>query len=206
MSRTLSREGIGITLTCISDRDNVTRPGPATGSSYWVQRPGGTDFTGKDLGNLDLSWVNFTDANLNGSNLNGSNARGANFKSTTLTGSTFGNAELAEVRSGGITGAFTTARQYYAVNSGLIVGPSVNLWNEDLSGQDLSGQDLSGLNLTNVKAYGANFSNANVTGANVTGADLRATLTGATATSLVGNPGKLNAGHYMSGRDLIIPG
>lgn len=270
---------------------------------------GGTDFTGKDLGNLDLSWVNFTGANLTNANLNGSNARGANFKSTTLTGSTFGNAELAEVRSGGITGAFTTARQYYAVNSGFIVGPSVNLWNEDLSGlnlagqnfwsaqlsgtnfsnanltnanlsfsltqatnfsnatmslvnlrgtimtganftgtslsnakigdqirsgsvtgtptlpagfvwrnghmvganmnlwqADLSGQDLSGLNLTNVKAYGANFSNANLTGANVTGADLRATFTGAAATSLVGNPGKLNAGHYMSGRDLIIPG
>jgi uncharacterized protein YjbI with pentapeptide repeats len=279
-------------------------------SWYQPQAPqGGTDFTGKDLGNVDLSWVNFTGANLTNANLNGSNARGANFKNATISGATFGNAELAEVRSGGVTGSFTTARQYYAVNGGFIVGPSVNLWNENLSGMNLAGQnfwgaqlsganfsnanltnanlsfgltqatnfsnatmslvnlngtimtganftgtslsnakigsqirsgnvtgtpalpagfvwrnghlvganmnlwqanlagqDLSNLNLTNVRAYEANLAGANLNGANVTGADLRATLTGASASNLVGNPGKLSAGHYMSGRNLVIPG
>ena len=278
-------------------------------SWYQPQAPqGSTNFAGKDLGNIDLSWVNFTGANLTGANLNGSNAHGANFKNATITNATFGNAELAEVRSGGVTGSFATARQYYQVINGFIVGPSVNLWNEDLSGlnltnvnlwdaqlsgtnfsnanltnanlsfgltqatnftnatmsranlrgtimtganftgtslanvkigdqirsgnvtgtptlpagfvwrnghlvganmnlwrADLSGQDLSNLDLTNVRAYEANLAGANLNGANVTGADLRATMTGASASNLVGNPGKLSAGHYMSGRNLIIP-
>jgi uncharacterized protein YjbI with pentapeptide repeats len=71
------------------------------------------------------------------------------------------------VRSGGITGNFTSARQYYAMNGGFLVGPSVNLWYEDLSGLNLTGQNL----------WGAQLSYANFTGANLTNANLASGLT-----------------------------
>ena len=179
-------------------------------SWFQPQAPqGGTDFTGKDLGNVDLSWVNFTGANLTNANLSFGLTQATNFSNATVslvnlrgtimtganfTGTSLSNAKIGDqIRSGSVTGTPTLPAGFVWRN-GHMVGANMNLWQADLSGQD-----LSGLNLTNVKAYGANFSNANLTGANVTGADLRATLTGAAATSLVGNPGKLNAGHYMSG-------
>jgi len=269
---------------------------------------GGTNFSGSNLGNLDLSWVNLSGADLTNANFNGSNMRGANIKNATVTGATFGNAELAEVRSGGVTGSFATARQYYQMVGGYLIGPSVNLWNENLSGlnltnanlwgaqlsganfsganltnanlsfgltqstnfsnanmgrvnlaatvmtganlsgtslsnarlgsqmrsggvtgtpalpsgfvwrnghvvgpdvnlwrANLAGANLSGLNLTSSRFFEANLAGANLNGANVTGADLRATLAGSSASNLVGNPQRLPNGHYMSGRNLMIP-
>ena len=299
-----------VTVATRSGNGDSSSTSPVSVNSWFQpQAPqGGTDFTGKDLGNLDLTFTNLSGANFTNANFNGSNMRGANIKNATITNATFGNAELAEVRSGGVTGTFTTARQYYQMINGFLIGPSVNLWNEDLSGMNLtnvnlwgaqlsganfsnanltnanlsfgltqatnfsnatmtkvnfngtvmtganltgtslstarvgsqlrsgnvtgtpalpagfvwrnghmvganmnlwqanlSGQDLSGLNLTNVRAYEANFSNANLNGANVTGADLRATLTGASANGLTGNPSKLPNGHFMAGGNLIIP-
>lgn len=289
---------------------NSAPTAPVSVNSWWQpQAPqGGTDFSGKDLGNLDLTWANLSGANLTNTNFNGSNMRGVNLKNATVTGATFGNAELAEARSGNVTGSFANARQYYQMVGGYLVGPSVNLWNEDLSGLNLSnanlwgaqlsganlsnanltnanlalgltqstnfsnanlsrvnlagtvmtganftgtslttarlgsqmrsgsvtgtpalpsgfvwrnghlvgpnvnlwranlaGANLAGVDLSNTRLFEANLSGANLNGANVTGADMRATLSSASASNLVGNPVKLPNGHYMAGRNLIIP-
>lgn len=140
--------------------------------SWWQpQSPrGGTDFSNAELGNIDLTFTNLSGGNFTSANFAGSNMRGANLKDATITSATFGNAELAEVRSGGLIGTFATARQYYTVIGGYLIGPSVNLWNEDLSGFDLSGQNL----------WGAQLSGANFTGANLTNANLAAGLTQST--------------------------
>ena len=158
---------------------------------------GGTNFSGKDLGNLDLTWTNLSGGNFTNTNFNGSNMRGANLRNATITGATFGNAELAEVRSGNVTGSFATARQYYQMVGGYLIGPSVNLWNENLSGLNLSGVNLWGAQLS-----GANFSNANLNNANLSFGLTQTTNFSNATMSRVNLSGTIMTGANLTGTSL----
>jgi uncharacterized protein YjbI with pentapeptide repeats len=92
-----------------------------------------------------------------------------------ITGTIFTGATLNNVKSSGITYNISdppvfTVGSGYKINSGFLMGPSV-----DLSGESMAGIDLSGQNLTS-----ASFINADMSGANLYGTTLSyTTFTGA---------------------------
>ena len=187
-----------VVATRSGNGDSPTTGPVAVNSWFTPQAPqGGTDFTGKDLGNLDLTWTNLSGSNFTNANFNGSNMRGANLKNSNITNSTFGNAELAEVRSGGVTGSFTTSRQYYQMVGGFLIGPSVNLWNENLSGFNLTNANLWGAQLS-----GTNFSNANLTNANLSFGLTQATNFSNATLSKVNLNGTVMTGANFTGTSL----
>ena len=96
---------------------------------------------------------------------------GCIIRNVDITGTIFTGATLNNVRSSGITHSINdppvfTAGSGYKINSGFLVGPSV-----DLSGENMAGLDLSGSNLTS-----ANFVNADMSGANLYGTTLSYTV------------------------------
>jgi uncharacterized protein YjbI with pentapeptide repeats len=100
---------------------------------------------------------------------------GCIIRNVDITGTIFTGATLNNVKSSGITHSVNdppvfTVGSGYRINSGFLVGPSV-----DLSGESMTGVDLSGENLTS-----ANFVNADMSGANLYGTTLSyTTFTGA---------------------------
>ena len=96
---------------------------------------------------------------------------GCIIRNVDVTGTIFTGATLNNVKSSGVTHSVNdppvfTAGSGYRINSGFLVGPSV-----DLSGENMVGVDLSGENLTSV-----NFVNADMSGANLYGTTLSYTI------------------------------
>ena len=79
-----------------------------------------------------------------------------------VTGTIFTGATLFNVKSSGITHSvndppvFTTGSGY-RINSGFLVGPSVDLSGVNMAGVDLSGENLTSVNLVNADMSGANL-------------------------------------------------
>ena len=109
--------------------------------------------TVNDLKNLTLTNVNFTNANLSGTNLSNVTLTNCNVSNTD-----FRTATLTNLISSGLTGTPLLSSNYNIVNN-LIIGPNVNLTNENLSNQNLTNINLSGTTLT-----GANLTSATLTG------------------------------------------
>ena len=107
-------------------------------------------------------------ADLSGANLDGADLTNANLSGANLDGADLTNTDLTMVASGGITGTPTLPAGFMLTN-GYLVGPNVNLSDEDLNGADLTGADLSGANLSGAILTNADLNNANLTGANLIG-------------------------------------
>lgn len=157
-------------------------------SRFTPQDPPASDLTDFDLSGLDLSYVNLSNANLSNINFGSANLTGAIIKNSNLTGANLSGATLNGLITMNITGT-PTLPSGYAVRSGYIAGPNVNLFNMNLEGVNLSSMNLSGAHFGNSSSNGsftsANFtgsilSNANFSGADLEGANLtRAALNGA---------------------------
>jgi len=119
---------------------------------------------------------------------------------TDLTGATLTGATLTDVQSGGITGPPASLPTDWQFITGFLIGPSVQLNGEDLTGLDLADMDLTGAiltyaNLDQATLTATNLSGADLTGATLTGADLTgATLTGVTGAAQYNSATILPAG------------
>ena len=181
------------------------------------------DLTGATLTGADLTWpTNLSDANLTGATLTGADLTGAALTNATLTGATLTGATLTDVQSGGITGPPASLPTDWQFINGFLIGPSVQLSGEDLTGLDLADMDLTGAiltyanldqaTLTATNLSGANLTGATLTGANLTGATLAgADLEGATLTSvqsggITGTPSHLPANWQLIDGYLVGPG
>jgi len=98
-------------------------------------------------------------ANLKGAILKNANLDGANLSGANLTGAT-----LSGVTSGGIIGAPKALPTGWILRNGYLLGPGVNLTNDDFAGANFAGANLSGAVFTNMTLNGAHLAGANLTG------------------------------------------
>ena len=139
----------------------------------------GANLSGADL-NADLRGANLSGADLSGADLN-ADLHLANLEGADLSGADLSEANLSEVRSGGISGTPLVLPANWSLTGGYLIGPQA-----DLSQADLSGADLSGANLSEAYLEGANLSGVDLSEANLTATNLsRANLTGATLTRAI---------------------
>jgi uncharacterized protein YjbI with pentapeptide repeats len=162
---------------------------------------GGANLSSADLAGAILEAANLTGANLDGADLDGADVSAAALSDAGLDNTNLTDAALAEVTSGGITGATTLLPADWQLKSGYLAGPQaslayadapgVNLSGTDLAdasfyGADLSGADLSKANLADVEAPGVNLENANLTDVNLTDASIGGDAFGGGAATLEG--------------------
>ena len=101
------------------------------------------------------------------------------FTNASVDGTTFTDANLTRVTSGGVSGTPAAQPTSWRLRNGYFVGPTSNL-----NGANLAGEALNGFNLTGATLTGANLTNTILNGANLTGANLTsAVLTGANLTN-----------------------
>jgi uncharacterized protein YjbI with pentapeptide repeats len=211
---------------------------------------GGAALSGANLSGLDLEGAFLDDANLSAANLTSTdlasailseaNMTGANltaavfskaeFDETNLAGADVSQADLSTadltgVESGGITGTTSLLPANWAVASGFLIGPGVDLQLANASGADFAGLDLDGAtlygtdlananlshaNLTSIQGAGADLENANLTDANLTEASMAGEAFGAGAPTLQGADmtGATMTwfnGEYLAGGPAVLP-
>ena len=164
---------------------------------------------GADLAGADLAGVNLSGAYLvDDANLSGADLTGATFNegalSADLAGAKLAGAKLTEVLSLLDTGTPASLPAHWAFVGGYLLGPTVLLNEDDLSGYDLAGLDLAGADL-----YYTNLTKANLTGTNLAKAFVwftkltSATTAGATFTGASWNsatcPNGTNSNLYTDG-------
>jgi len=139
---------------------------------------------GIDLSGATLTSTTFTNTDLSGAAIRNTNLSGLNLSSITLT-------NLASSGlNGGSGGSAVVLPSGYSIISGFLIGPTVNMSSNDMSGiviqasQSCSSANFSSANLTNADLSGVNLSNANFTGSNLSNANFANTnLSGVTFTS-----------------------
>ena len=163
--------------------DWTLRNGYLFGPQAWFY---GADLSGQDLAGLDLAGAilegaDLTSADLSGTNLTGADLAGATIAKTNLAHTALARASLIVIRSGGgITGSPASLPAGWALRSGWLIGPSVFLEYDNLSGINLSGTDLAGAESDWSTFTGTNFSGADLAGSLLSTADFtRADFSGA---------------------------
>jgi len=109
--------------------------------------------------------LNFTSKTLNGSAI----------RNVDLTGTVFTNTQLIRVKSSGLTfntssPPLFTVGSGYKVKSGFLIGPSVDLSGENMTGADLSGENLTSASFINADMSGVNLFNSTLSFSTFTGA------------------------------------
>jgi uncharacterized protein YjbI with pentapeptide repeats len=134
---------------------------------------------GANLAGANLAGLNLTGAALDsGINLAGADLTGADLAGDAVTGSLAGTelagANLTGIESLGITGTPASLPTNWAGRDNYLLGPTVNLYEQTLSG------DLTSLDLVKAYLYHTNLAGADLDGTNLAGATLWYTnLTGA---------------------------
>lgn len=160
------------------------------------------NLTGANLSSTDLSATNMTGANLTTAVFSDAGLDEANLSGANVSGADFSRAELTGVESGALTA--TSAPMLpanWALASGFLAGPGVDLQLANASGADFAGLDLDGANLygayladanlshanlTSIQGAGLNLTDANLTDANLTDATIAYDAFGAGAPTLQG--------------------
>ena len=126
----------------------------------------GVDISNTDLSNLNLGAIQILNSNLNGVNFSNVVTNSAIIVNSSVAGANFAGATFTGLTSRALTGTPSAFPASYAIRSGFILGPTVNLTFRDMQGLDLSGLNLTGAVLANDDLRGANFSNTNLTNVN----------------------------------------
>lgn len=130
----------------------------------------GADLSGLDLTGFDLHRCDLTGINLTGTDLSGTN--------------------LHLARGSGIIGTPSAMPAGFGVANGLLLGPGVDLSNQDFEGVVFDGLDLSGARLAGARLENASFIGTKLVAADLTGAKVLSTdfsganLAGATLNGL----------------------
>jgi uncharacterized protein YjbI with pentapeptide repeats len=149
------------------------------------------NLTTANLAGMNLSAISLASANLTGANLTNDNMSRANLTGTMLT-----RATLTNVVAAGVVGTPASLPTGWTLTRGYLLGPTVNLANDD----------LTGVNLANLNLTGANLSNATLTGVTLTNTTLAsANLSGVTSGTVVGTPASLPSGWVVAGGYLVGP-
>ena len=150
----------------MSTRPRSARSAPLSGylvgpgAVLWFATLSGEDLSGANLTETDLFL-----SDLSGTNLSGADLTNADLAFADLTGTDLTDTTLRGVFSESITGEPAALPAGWELRHGYLLGPGVDLHDEDLSGLDLSNLELSGANLT-----GTTFTGADLTGTIFTGA------------------------------------
>ena len=94
--------------------------------------------SGTILSNAILRDVNFQDAYIGSAVLTHADLTGSDFSDVTLNNALFSYTTLAQIKSGGISGTPQSLPTDYKIMSGYILGPNVDLSNENLTSIDFS--------------------------------------------------------------------
>jgi len=154
------------------------------GAALSVQNFANLSMRGVDLSGAIVTSSTFTNTDLSGASLRNMNLPGLNLSTATLIN------VASSGLNGGSGGSAVVLPSGYSIRSGFLLGPSVSMASNDISGitipssQNCSSVNFSSANLTNADLSGVNLSNANFTSANLTNTNLTNTnLTGVTFTS-----------------------
>lgn len=154
-----------------TDFTNVTftnaRTGPVTGGgtatyspNYHITTNGYIVGPRVNLTGITLNTQNFTGYDLTSAKFTSSNFSGTTLTNTDLSGTDLSGVTLTNVVTGGILDAsLAILPTGYKAYNGYIVGPSVKLYNADLSFVDLSGYSLASTSIDNATFTGATFTN-----------------------------------------------
>jgi uncharacterized protein YjbI with pentapeptide repeats/alpha-tubulin suppressor-like RCC1 family protein len=152
------------------------------------------DLTGQTFANLSMRGVDLSGATLTSTTFTNTDLSGAALRNNNLSGLNLSTVTLTNLASSGLNGgsggSAVVLPSGYAVISGFLIGPAVNMSSNDMSGiaipasQSCSSVRFISANLTNADLSGVNLSNAIFTGANLTNTNLANTnLSGVTITS-----------------------
>ena len=150
--------------------------------------------TGQTFANLSMRGVDLSGATLTSTTFTNTDLSGAAIRNTNLSGLDLSTITITNLASSGLNGgsggSAVILPSGYSIISGFLIGSSVNMSSNDLSGiaipssQSCSSVNFSSANLTNADLSGVNLSNANFTGANLSNANFANTnLSGVTFTS-----------------------
>ncbi len=154
----------------------------------------GALLTGQTFANLSMRGVDLSGATLTSTTFTNTDLSGATIRNTNLSGLNFATATITNLASSGLNGgsggSAVVLPSGYSIISGFLIGPTVNMSSNDMSGivipasRSCSSANFSSANLTNADLSGVNLSNARFTGANLTNANFANTnLSGVSFTS-----------------------
>jgi len=125
----------------------------------------GEDLTGADLRGCDLTGATFTNATLTGARVAGTNVASA----------VFAGADLRNVRSGGMTGLPQSLPTSFQVRQGWLLGPQVDLSDEEIGAISVGDVSLAGADLRRADMSGASMTSCDLSGVDATNADFSRT-------------------------------
>jgi uncharacterized protein YjbI with pentapeptide repeats/alpha-tubulin suppressor-like RCC1 family protein len=183
--------GLINTTTTVLPSGYVFRTGYIVGNGVSLV---GAPLTGQTFANLSMRGVDLSGATLTSTTFTNTDLSGAAIRNTNLSGLNFATATITNIASSGLNGgsggSAVVLPSGYSIISGFLIGPTVNMSSNDMSGivipasQSCSSVNFSSVNLTNADLSGVNLSNANFANANLTNANFANTnLSGVTLTS-----------------------
>jgi uncharacterized protein YjbI with pentapeptide repeats len=148
----------------------------------------GADLSGADMWSISARAATFRNAtlvstslvsaDLTGADLSGANMKWVRLNGSVVQGAEFGTAMFISLAPGTLTGTPASLPASWRMANRSLVGPTVQLYQVDLSDLDLSGVDLSGGSLKEVKLRRTILTGANLTGTAIVSIDAPGLVTG----------------------------